>query len=530
MPLSPRQQLSIFLRQRHVLFAKTTITHQQILQLLGFLLLLSYFTQESTAYLNFNYCARRKSIQKCTLSYRIGKFLQKLGPLLHFFLASLFLPLSKKSVLAYTCGASFERTVGWHRFIGRWMLILLGAVHALGFMLKWLVEGRLYHKINKTANFWGAVAFFISLSMLYFSRDAFRRQHYFIFRTTHLVSAPLYILGVLWHHDGPDLWKYLALPFFFYVLDIVWRVWQTWQQSRKATVVAVHKVGPHMCRLTLSTGGIPVAIQPGQYINLMLPALSTIAPPKPYTILQSTSHLSLLDILIKDHGNRITSWTHRLVSMAGDDCPLIGTTAIIDGPYGRLSLPLPLAQYSNVLLIAGGIGATPLLALLECAPLFNIDGDDEKNRGKRRNNNWHFVWSLREATLLQECQRRLENCRAQCSIHVTGGGGGGGTSYVSGGTVAGGVHLPRRRDVEGVLVPSCGGGGGSIGDSGGSIDVKQGRPNLSEAVKTAACREGWTAVIVCGPPSMTLAVRNRVHLLQLESGNKVHLHEETFEL
>jgi NAD(P)H-flavin reductase len=81
-----------------------------------------------------------------------------------------------------------------------------------------------------------------------------------------------------------------------------------------------------------------------------------------------------------------------------------------------------------------------------------------------------------------------------------------------------------------VLVPSCGGGGGSIGDSGGSIDVKQGRPNLSEAVKTAACREGWTAVIVCGPPSMTLAVRNRVHLLQLESGNKVHLHEETFEL
>ena len=573
-PLTPTERLWTCLRTRHLLWYSpctttkssvqvTSVTNLHLLLFAGAVLFFSFTLSESSLYLfSYDYCVQRKDAVKCSsFAYRAGKFLQKLGPLLHLFLAALFLPLSKNSIFHALLGSSFERAVSWHRFVGRWLLILVGSIHGTGFMLKWLLEGRLLDKVYRSDhNWWGFVAFVTSLCIVLLSRDSVRRHHYFLFRTTHMAAAPVYILGVSWHHGGRDLWMYLSVPMVLYVLDVLYRLVRGWRQSRKATVVALRRFGSNCCALTLSTGGVPIAVKPGQWMYVMLPALSKLDPPKPFTVLASQTHLSFLEILIKSNTTTTNSkrWTPRLVNMAGDKGDntgsaslLVGTSCLLDGPYGSFSLPLPLHKYTTVLLVGGGIGITPWLALLDDHAANWIGDSSSGGTAGHALNAWRLLWCVKESSgLFAECENRLQSYHAQCTVHVTGSSESSSPTRSSGrgarssksrsnsmnsnGSTEGVEGSPRRRDVvdsAGVLMVN--------GRGTGNVRVHQGRPDVALAVQAAAARDGWTAVVVCGPPGLVKDVRTAVRKLQTEtsvyfngkkSSSYVHYHEETFEL
>ena len=178
---------------------------------------------------------------------------------------------------------------------------------------------------------------------------------------------------------------------------------------------------------------------------------------------------------------------------------LMGSPALLDGPYGSLTLPLPLSAYKTVLLIAGGIGVTPMLALLEDRK--EKQWQQQEYPQKKWHGKWILLWSLRDECLLNACEQRLDGTGTKCVVHLTGEGSGGGGS--GGGGSGGG-----------------GSGGGeaahaSVDTTNGSTTVLHGRrPDIASVCRRAvecSSGSGRTAILVCGPRSMMNSAR--VHVI-----------------
>ncbi|SCY48516.1 ferredoxin reductase family protein [Desulfoluna spongiiphila] len=92
---------------------------------------------------------------------------------------------------------------------------------------------------------------------------------------------------------------------------------------------------------------------PGQFAFLSFPSSVVSSEEHPFTIASSPTRTDTLEFIIGKSGD----WTR------GMDCVREGDPAIIDGPYGSFS-HLLLPDGSPVVLIAGGIGVTPMLSML----------------------------------------------------------------------------------------------------------------------------------------------------------------------
>ena len=92
------------------------------------------------------------------------------------------------------------------------------------------------------------------------------------------------------------------------------------------------------------------------------------------------------------HIKTLGPWTRRLEQLARrSDLDAHSISLFVEGPYGSLSLPL--ARYSSVLMVAGGIGVTPL------GSLYNELLRDHY-LGERTMRHMRLVWSVRDPQLI----------------------------------------------------------------------------------------------------------------------------------
>ena len=76
-----------------------------------------------------------------------------------------------------------------------------------------------------------------------------------------------------------------------------------------------------------------------------------------FSVIRNPTQSSTFTLLVKDQGPG--TYTHKLWSMV-DKLP--GTRVRMDGLYGKVSVPVE--RHSSVVLIAGGVGLTPMLDIL----------------------------------------------------------------------------------------------------------------------------------------------------------------------
>lgn len=160
-------------------------------------------------------------------------------------------------------------------------------------------------------------------------------------RLAMLVAAGLYAIVWLWVRSG---WLRVRL--------------RPWVVSR------VERMGTDCTRVDLEPATpFPFAYAPGQFGMASFRSEDISPEPHPFTFSSTPSRPAMLQFTIRECGD----WTGSLINLR------LGTNALIQGPFGRFS-HLTLKPEREAIMIAGGIGITPMLSMLR----FMVDTGDPR--------------------------------------------------------------------------------------------------------------------------------------------------------
>jgi ferredoxin-NADP reductase len=258
------------------------------------------------------------------------------------------------------------------------------------------------------SNLSGLLSFLCGLLMMLLAHSRVRNFAYEWFYHAHLLLAPLvYIFAGL---HMPFLLPWMMLALVLYGLDIAVRVWFKYMKT-SARIVQLQSIplsSDPACtvavRLGIRVDGRSAVFRPGQFFLLTIPALSYLeAHPFSLCLPAEVSTVdgqatTLLQFAIKPTGQR-DSWTQRLVQCA------VGDIAYVDGPFGGPFTP-QVEDHEHLLLVCGGIGATPCLAIL--AQLVQVQKTVFPWRSVT------LLWSCRGRELFDEFAPLLDQARVIC--------------------------------------------------------------------------------------------------------------------
>jgi len=287
---------------------------------------------------------------------------------------------------------------------------------------------------------WSNLSGFLSLLILvvsYIAATPFFRRHFFeIFLIIHLMCMPLIFLFGYLHMPG--LLRYAVVSWILWGLDQLIQYYnaffryQTQITELKSIVLGDGSSEDNrVTRLTVtfhSTDSLLHSFyyQAGQYCFLRIPELS-MKENHPFSISSSPFFLkdaavdltgsgspTQISFHIKDMGTG--TFTNKLNRLA-QTCRR-PVKVYVDGPFGALSIHLCL--YPILVLIAGGIGATPCLSLLGDVVQYKRKGS---SKGKDHHHTLHsfhpevqitFLWTSREAALFEEFSSLLQAVSDSC--------------------------------------------------------------------------------------------------------------------
>eukprot|EP01041_Mallomonas_annulata_P010364 gene10364-21624_t len=384
-----------------------------------------------------------------------ARVLRSIGELNFVTYAFILLPVTKHSVWLFLCGLSFERTIKFHRAWGIVLLIVMG-IHGFGMWITFATTTAdnsdanfqfvLRFQINpKTgwSNLSGLLAFIFAFIGAIAANPYIRRNYFELFKYIHISVVPLTFIFAYLHMPALLRW---VLP----------------------SVVLID-MGPNSWTHKLSKLSMENSI-------VSETETSTKTP-------------------INDDSNFNTNNTNKYNQLNHTLKKSI-INVFIDGPFGNISIPINL--YPVLVLIAGGIGATPLLSVL----------GDILHNSSTSSYKWLkdikiiFIWTSREIALFQEFIPLLQTAIEKFGPNA--------------------IQLYSSVSSSSSLIRDD--------DRNNQIIIKNGRPdvnivlaeaiNLAKSVKSNDLKK--VGVMTCGPESLLDAVSAAVAPMSKD----VHLHKE----
>ncbi|GMH23859.1 hypothetical protein Nepgr_025702 [Nepenthes gracilis] len=283
-----------------------------------------------------------------------------------FCLALLFLPVARGSVLLSFIDIPFEHAIRYHVWLGH-LTMCLFTLHGLFYIIAWAMQGRLVQEILEwkdkgIANLAGVISLLAGLLMWVTSVSLVRKKHFELFFYTH----QLYVVFVafLAMHVGDFLFSIAAGGIFLFMLD---RFLRFCQSQKTVEVISATSLPCGTLQLIVSK---PPNLQYNalSFIFLKVREVSRLQW-HPFSVSSSPMdgkyHIS---IFIKVLGEWTAKLRGRISEIDRDDqtiqlSPLQSQiTASVEGPYGHKSSYH--LKYNYLVLVAGGIGISPFLAVL----------------------------------------------------------------------------------------------------------------------------------------------------------------------
>lgn len=203
----------------------------------------------------------------------------------------------------------------------------------------------------------GTILLILAVAIRVVARTVVYQSNYEAFYRIHVGGAIAMFITIVIHglHYGvPNTWKWIIGPAIIYVIDVSAR---TFREKRSYLLVSKHSAvfqGPDILKIRLPRVFHFVA---GQYAELKVPAISHFQW-HPFTI-ASAPHEAEMTFYIKAVGD----WTISLYQLFGERIRSNGADieVHIRGPFGAATQHV--GQFDRVILIGGGVGATPFCSV-----------------------------------------------------------------------------------------------------------------------------------------------------------------------
>ncbi|KAF3633999.1 putative pseudouridylate synthase [Capsicum annuum] len=303
-----------------------------------------------------------KSFTLSVWQYKLFRVATRCGLLAEACLALLLFPILRGMSIFQLLGIQFESSVRYHVCLGTAM-ILFATLHGGGTLLIWGIKhsiGDEMWKWQKTGRIYlaGEITLLTGLVIWITSLPQIRRKRFEIFYYTH----HLYIVFLIFFlfHAG-DRHFYMVFPgVFLFCLDKILRM----IQSRPETYVLSARIFPsRVIELTLPKDP-RLKYTPTSVIFLKIPMISSFQW-HPFSITSSSNvDQHTMSILIKAEGWWTSTLCNMLHSKPDSEAGQMRFIQVAtEGPYGPSSIDF--LRYDSLLLVAGGIGVTPFLSILQ---------------------------------------------------------------------------------------------------------------------------------------------------------------------
>ena len=301
-----------------------------------------------------------------------------MGQMTTLYMSFLTFPIARNSVWESVFGVPFDRSIKYHRALGM-MAWIFATLHMVVWQIKWLKKGTLAHNCWELSSLSNVIISgtlddpievrqtdwtipvmetvwlicTISLSIAVFLRA--RKYELFVF--SHYFMMLFFVFGVL---HAFSFWYYTAAGIGLYVFDKCIRMVNA---SRVFRIISIKRKSDTITEVTLPGAVFPHGHVAGQYAWICIPEISLFEW-HPFTISSAptigTGENGIVTFHIQNRGPG--TWTDKLSKLA----TLVpqGNTDLdiyVDGPYGRA---IPYSESKSVVLVAGGIGITPMASIL----------------------------------------------------------------------------------------------------------------------------------------------------------------------
>ncbi|KAG9402326.1 hypothetical protein AC1031_006949 [Aphanomyces cochlioides] len=381
----------------------------------------------------------------------------------------LLLPVAKGEHWELIFGSSHERIVKLHRWLAR-IFVIAAIVHLIVNAKNVDVTSSTKYGSQQVVPLHGFIAFVAFASMSLAAIDPIRRKFFEVFYYYHRVASIVGLVFVLLH--SVCIQYAMIFPLAIYVLAWFVRFPTFLNRFEATTEVLCSKAVLITLPSTPRTAKWVQSSNPCVFFWVNIPSVSRFEW-HPFSGIVTPDGKSIAFCM-----KALTpgGFVDKVVRQAKQQTKG-ALTIYVDGPYGKPTLDV--YAYDSLVLLAGGIGVTPMLSMIN------------RFRQSQSGPSLHLYWVVRTPEELLAAETIMfplpEFVKA--------------TFYVSEATEDGRVQA----------------------SSGEYVPYIRGRPNLDECVSTTRCYGENVAVLACGPPAFVQEAQWHAHSCRFDYHKEVFL-------
>ena len=278
-------------------------------------------------------------------------------------------------------GLSFERVIQFHRTIGRFAIIMI-CLHFWSYRRESWFKG--------IVNFSGSIGLILALLIGLTSLGIIRRKMFEIFYKFHWILFVSLTIACLIHGAGSIMFGVVG-----FIIDYLFRLYSIFYKP--VSIKNVELLNGNVIKIKFDKKDFEY--EAGQYVFICIPSIS-LSEFHPFSISSSPYDNDCVQIHIRVLGD----WTKKLQTLVEkhQEVELYDWKKLLcymEGPYGQLQIQLE--KYSELVMISGGIGITPLQSIFN-ELLYNISNNIDGNHLKKI----HFIWVVRDPSMIHEFDDR----------------------------------------------------------------------------------------------------------------------------
>ena len=328
-----------------------------------------------------------------------GQIMIRLGNWITLNLASILFPIIRNSMWTILFNISHEKISYLHR--------ILAVLCVISVIIKFVTVMILYEPvflikiINPSTGgspLMGTIASLLFILCGFLSIPIIRKRYFEIFYYSHRILSLLIIIASSLHYMS--FFYYILPSMILYIIDLATRIYYTNTSIySKLQNIGLKKYGTSSTFINI-TFLKKINTFPGCYFFICF--YKDISKFEWHPLSMVSYSKDTIVFCAKNVGNH--SWTDRLFNIVDNKLDILANKKIyIQGPYGHISINYKNDKYENIIIVAGGIGITAMISILQDINKLY------KTKNLHKIKKVHFYWIISHISLYEAFKKYFTN-------------------------------------------------------------------------------------------------------------------------